>query len=116
LGLVDEEVHIMITSTILTLRSFLPLVRAGQEKKIVQISSELGSIEKAVHLPGLNDIYSVCRAAINMMIRKWAGALKGEGITAVVVHPGKSCVCRYHFVEYNFEMRDGGLIVGRVGS
>jgi len=88
LSLVDDELHHMVTGTIGVLQAFLPLIRRGQDKKIVVISSGLGSIEKAVYLPGLNDIYSVTRAALNMLIRKWGATLKPEGITSVVVHPG----------------------------
>lgn len=78
----------MITQTIGTLRAFLPLIRKGHDKKIVVISSALGSIELAAGMPGLNDIYSVTRAALNMLVRKWGGVLKLEGITTALVHPG----------------------------
>jgi NAD(P)-dependent dehydrogenase (short-subunit alcohol dehydrogenase family) len=86
--MVDKELHFMITGTLGLLQSFLPLIRQGHNKKIVVVSSALGSIELATGMPGLNDIYSVTRAALNMLIRKWGGALKSEGITTAVVHPG----------------------------
>jgi len=96
LSLVDDELHYMVTGTIGLLQAFLPLVRKGHGKKIVVISSALGSIERSVNLPGLNDIYSVARAALNMLVRKWGGALKLEGITTAVIHPG--IVFRSEFV------------------
>lgn len=99
LNLIDDEMHYMITGTIGILQAFLPLIRAGQQKKIVVISTLLGSIESALHMPGLNDIYSVSRAALNMIVRKWGAVLKMEGITAVAVNPGKSgipCIVLRH--------------------
>lgn len=89
----------MVSGTLGLLRAFLPLIRKGEGKKIMAISSVLGSIEQSVNLPGLADQYSVTRAALNMLIRKWGGVLKGEGITTVTIHPGKiflktRCCCR----------------------
>jgi len=88
LSLVDEELHFMVTRTLGILQAFLPLIRKGQDKKIVVVTSALGSIEASVNTPGLGDIYSVARAALNMLVRKWGGALKLEGITTALVHPG----------------------------
>jgi NAD(P)-dependent dehydrogenase (short-subunit alcohol dehydrogenase family) len=86
--LVDEELHFMITGTLGILQAFLPLIRRGQDKKIVVVTSALGSVEASVNTPGLADIYSVARAALNMLVRKWGGSLKSEGITTALVHPG----------------------------
>ncbi|PMD63080.1 putative short-chain dehydrogenases/reductase [Hyaloscypha bicolor E] len=52
------------------------------------VTSLLGSIELAEGMPGLNDSYCVSRAAPNMLIRKWGGALSHEGTTTALVHPG----------------------------
>lgn len=88
--MVDDELHYMVTGTLELFQAFLPQIRKGHDKKIVVVTSALGSIENAVNLPGLNDIYSVARAALNMLVRKWGGALKSEGITTALVHPGMS--------------------------
>jgi NAD(P)-dependent dehydrogenase (short-subunit alcohol dehydrogenase family) len=88
LPLFDEELHTMVTGTLGVLQGFLPLIRQGQDKKILVVSSVLGSIDQSVNLPGLNDSYSVARAALNMLVRKWGGILKMEGITTALVHPG----------------------------
>jgi NAD(P)-dependent dehydrogenase (short-subunit alcohol dehydrogenase family) len=88
LALFDEELHFMVTATLGVIRSFLPLIRQGQEKKILVVTSVLGSIDQSVNLPGLDDSYSVARASLNMLIRKWGGVLKSEGITTAVIHPG----------------------------
>jgi len=80
----------MVSGTLGLLRAFLPLIRQGQGKKILAISSIIGSIEQSINLPGLNDQYSVTRAALNMLIRKWGGVLKNEGIATATIHPGLS--------------------------
>jgi NAD(P)-dependent dehydrogenase (short-subunit alcohol dehydrogenase family) len=79
-----------IINNSIVIRSFLPLIRAGKAKKFIFMTSVLGSIELAEGMPGLNDAYCVSRAALNMLIRKWGGALKYESITTALVHPGKS--------------------------
>jgi len=84
----DKEFHLMVTGTLGLLRAFLPLIRQGQGKKILVISSILGSINQSANLPGLNDQYSVTRAALNMLIRKWGSVLKNEGIATASIHPG----------------------------
>lgn len=79
----------MVTGTLGLLRSYLPLIKKGEQKKILVISSVLGSIDRAAYMPGLADAYSISRAALNMLVRKWGGALKGEGVTTAVIHPGE---------------------------
>jgi len=50
----------------LLLRGFLPLVKKSSAKKVMQLSSVLGSIEYAGSMPGLTPSYSVAKAALNM--------------------------------------------------
>jgi NAD(P)-dependent dehydrogenase (short-subunit alcohol dehydrogenase family) len=85
-----DELNFEIINNTILIRSFLPLIRLGKAKKFIFISSSLGSIELAGSMPTLNDAYSVSRAALNMLIRKWGAALKFEGITTAVIHPGKN--------------------------
>ncbi|KAF8877868.1 hypothetical protein BD779DRAFT_1230215 [Infundibulicybe gibba] len=68
--------------------AFLPLIRKSKAKKLVFVSSELGSIELGGQLPHLANAYSVSKAALNMLARKWGATLKKEGITVVLLHPG----------------------------
>ena len=84
-----EELKLEVVHTTILIRSFLPLIRAGKPGKFIFISSVLASIELAATMPGLNDAYCVSRAALNMLIRKWGGMLKFEGIATALVHPGK---------------------------
>ncbi|KAF8877998.1 hypothetical protein BD779DRAFT_1228150 [Infundibulicybe gibba] len=68
--------------------AFLPLVKKSSAKKIVFITSQLGSLEIGAQLPGLANAYSVSKAALNMLARKWGATLKPQGITTILIHPG----------------------------
>ncbi|EED16104.1 short-chain dehydrogenases/reductase, putative [Talaromyces stipitatus ATCC 10500] len=83
-----SEVDFTITAPLNLLREFLPLIRKGQAKRALFVTSVIGSIELAAHMPGLLNAYAVARAALNMLVRKWSSTLKGEGITAALIHPG----------------------------
>ncbi|RFU78916.1 hypothetical protein TARUN_3312 [Trichoderma arundinaceum] len=84
----EEELVFSIISTVKLLRALLPSVKKGNDKKILVLSSVLGSIETAYHMPGLSNPYSVAKASLNMLIRKWSATLKNDGITTILVHPG----------------------------
>jgi NAD(P)-dependent dehydrogenase (short-subunit alcohol dehydrogenase family) len=64
----------------------LPLLRKGNKKLIVNISSEAGSIGAC----GRTREYSYCmsKAALNMASRILQNALKEEGIKVLALHPG----------------------------
>jgi NAD(P)-dependent dehydrogenase (short-subunit alcohol dehydrogenase family) len=67
-------------------QALLPNLRLGSTKKIVNISSDLGSIEKNT---GGNFIgYRESKAALNMFTRSMAAELGDEGFTCVVMSPG----------------------------
>ncbi|KAK3318686.1 putative short-chain dehydrogenases/reductase [Apodospora peruviana] len=83
-----KEIDFTLVGTILVLRAFLPLVRKSRTKKVLQLSSVLGSIEQAAWTPGLTPTYSVAKAALNMLIRKWGASLKSEAIITLLIHPG----------------------------
>ncbi|KAF8890656.1 hypothetical protein BD779DRAFT_1516272 [Infundibulicybe gibba] len=83
-----QEVYHNTVSPVQIGNAFLPLIRKSTEKKIVFISSELGSLQIAGNLPDLANVYSISKAALNMVARKWGATLKKEGITTVLIHPG----------------------------
>ena len=64
----------------------LPLLRKGQKKLIVNVSSEAGSIEACWR----KSEYSYCmtKAALNMGSRILQNYLEGEGIKVLALHPG----------------------------
>ncbi|KAF7556989.1 hypothetical protein G7Z17_g1069 [Cylindrodendrum hubeiense] len=83
-----SDLNFTITAPILLIREFLPLIRDGDHKRILIISSVLGSIQRAAFTPNLANGYSIARAALNMLARKWSPVLKTEGITLAILHPG----------------------------
>jgi NAD(P)-dependent dehydrogenase (short-subunit alcohol dehydrogenase family) len=62
----SNEVGFTLSATLLLLQEFLPLIKKSEAKKILIISSNLGSIELANVIIGALNAYSVARAALNM--------------------------------------------------
>lgn len=66
--------------------ALLPAVRSGGAKKLVHVTSGMGSI--ADNTSGGSYGYRMSKAALNMMSRSLAVDLRSEGITSVVINPG----------------------------
>ncbi|KAF8877996.1 hypothetical protein BD779DRAFT_1677064 [Infundibulicybe gibba] len=88
LELFAKEIHHNTVVPVQMGNAFLPLIRKSTVKKFVIITSELGSLEIGGNLPGLANAYSVSKAALNMVTRKWGATLKAEGIISMLIHPG----------------------------
>jgi NAD(P)-dependent dehydrogenase (short-subunit alcohol dehydrogenase family) len=65
--------------------AFLPSVALSEQKKIINITSGQGSIEKTW---GCCTIYRTSKAALNMMMRNISIELKKKGITVGLISPG----------------------------
>lgn len=68
------------------LAAALPALRRGVERKIINISSELGSM--AQNLTGGWTGYRMSKSALNMFTRCAAGELGKDGFTCISLHPG----------------------------
>lgn len=66
--------------------ALLPHLRRGSARKIVHVTSGMGSI--ADNTSGGSHGYRMSKAALNMACRSMAVDLRGEGFTAIVVNPG----------------------------
>ena len=66
--------------------TFAPNVARGKQKKIVNITSKMGSIDD--NTSGDAYIYRSSKAALNMITRSLAHDLAPRGIAAAVLHPG----------------------------
>jgi NAD(P)-dependent dehydrogenase (short-subunit alcohol dehydrogenase family) len=66
--------------------ALLPHVRRGQVKKLVHVTSGLGSIGD--NKSGGYYAYRMAKAALNMMAKNLAMDLRGDGITSIVINPG----------------------------
>jgi len=73
-----------------TINTFLPLIRAGKEKKIIVISTGMADVDliNRFSVP-IAAPYSVSKAATNALVAKYNAALgKSEGIMVLALSPG----------------------------
>ncbi|MBN2440153.1 MAG: SDR family NAD(P)-dependent oxidoreductase [Spirochaetales bacterium] len=71
---------------LMVVTSFLPLVRAGTGKLIVNISSEAGSIGNSTRKSEFS--YCMSKAALNMASKILQNRVAKEGIKVLAIHPG----------------------------
>ena len=66
---------------------FAKLLRQGTEPQMINVSSQLGSLQEMERNKGLYS-YNASKAALNMVTRKLAHDLHDAGITVIALHPG----------------------------
>jgi len=84
----DDYMRTLAVNTagpMLVTAAVLPNLRSGDQKKIVNITSRLGSIELS---GGGFYGYRESKAALNMFTKTLAGELGPEGFTCLALHPG----------------------------
>ncbi|KAI0071430.1 NAD(P)-binding protein [Panus rudis PR-1116 ss-1] len=89
LAMFEKEISFYTISVIHILREFKPLVLKSVEKKFIFISSVTASLTLVPSIGG--DIcipYSIGKAALNMLVRKWGIVNQEQGITVAMIHPG----------------------------
>ena len=67
-------------------QALLPQLRAGRGKKVINLTSRMGSIED--NSSGAAYAYRASKAALNMETRSLAIDLRAAGFVCVVLHPG----------------------------
>jgi len=77
--------HVNAVGPIMVVQAFLRLLRTSREAKIINITSQLGSITRQM---SNHYSYNSSKAALNMLTRILASELRPAGIMAVVAHPG----------------------------
>ncbi len=81
----DKVLRINTIAPILMIQAFVPHLLKGQERKAVNITSRMGSIEEM----GADYIaYRTSKAALNAAMRTIAHDLKEQKITVINLHPG----------------------------
>jgi NAD(P)-dependent dehydrogenase (short-subunit alcohol dehydrogenase family) len=78
--------RINTVAPVIVTQAFLDLLRKGSDSRVVNISSDAGSL--GLRNNGCDYSYSASKAALNMMTRCLNGDLASDGILAVAVHPG----------------------------
>ena len=69
--------------------AFLPLLREGSVKKVVMISSGLGDLQLTLRLGfPFSAPYCISKAALNMVVAKYAMELQQKGIAFLAISPG----------------------------
>jgi len=79
---------VMATNTLAPLKmaeAFIEPVAASEQKKIITISSSLGSISRTF---GGSYFYRASKTAVNMMMANLASDVKGRGVIVGIVTPG----------------------------
>lgn len=89
--IVQEDVllstfNINVAGPVRITQALLPLVRLGREKKIIHISTEMGSIGS--NKRGGAYSYRISKAALNMLMKNLSLELYSEGIVSMALHPG----------------------------
>ncbi|KAM0814080.1 putative short chain oxidoreductase protein [Seiridium cardinale] len=81
-----------VTGTHETICAFLPLLRRGKQKKIVNFSSTLGAITTAQTDPSMVTVgypaYKISKAGTHMVTALWSNRLKDEGFCVYIQSPG----------------------------
>lgn len=78
-----------VLGVVYTINAFLRLIRKGAGKKVLTLSSGQGDLEFALNvgIPNAGP-YSVSKAAVNMVMVKYAVRFKAEGIVFLTISPG----------------------------
>jgi NAD(P)-dependent dehydrogenase (short-subunit alcohol dehydrogenase family) len=66
--------------------AFIDLLSLGQMKKVINITSKMGSIDD--NTSGHHYLYRSSKTALNMVTKSMALDLAPKGITVIVMHPG----------------------------
>ena len=82
---VARSLKVNVGGPLMTSQALYPLLKKGREKKIINVSSRMGSIQLT---DGGMTSYRVSKAALNMLTRNQAIEYKKDGIAVVIVHPG----------------------------
>lgn len=90
-GILEAEVMldsfaVNSVAPLMVAQAYLDLLKAGSNPRIVNITSQLGSLARKQS--GGNYSYCASKAALNMLTRALAFDVRAMGITAMMMHPG----------------------------
>lgn len=81
------QIEVNAVGPLLLARGLLPNLRRSDNARIVNVSSQIGSMEVSQKM-GRDLGYAVSKAALNMITVKLAVRLRDDGISAIALHPG----------------------------
>lgn len=80
-----DHLQVNVGGVFLTTKYLYPLLKTGKSKKVINLSSNLGSIE----LSGGGSIaYRVSKAGLNMLTKQQAVEYRADGIVVISLSPG----------------------------
>lgn len=82
---IAHHLDVNIGSVFLTTRCLYPLLQKGNDKKVINISSQMGSIELCA---GGGLPYRISKAGLNMLTKNQAIEYRRDGVSVVSLHPG----------------------------
>lgn len=80
--------NVNVLGPMLVTKHAVPLLRRGNEPRLFNISSQLGSIQALEENRWGGYVYNASKAAMNSFTRMLAHELRADGIAVVTVHPG----------------------------
>lgn len=90
-SIIKSVFNVNVIGTILVTKACLPFLASGQSRTVMNLSSQLASIEKCWGIQGRYGgvcSYRMSRAANNMAMRCFGGELRDEGYIFVAMSPG----------------------------
>ncbi|NDJ53624.1 MAG: SDR family oxidoreductase [Chloroflexi bacterium] len=81
-----NTLHTNAVGPMLVAQRFYDLLKHGAQPRLINMTSQLGSIARA--RGGGNYSYNASKAALNMLTRMTALRIKDEGIITIMMHPG----------------------------
>ncbi|KAJ5467893.1 hypothetical protein N7475_005645 [Penicillium sp. IBT 31633x] len=85
----NETFNVNVMGPHLVSRAFLPLLRKGEKKTVINISTTMGSISMAEAFRSLpSPAYKISKAALNMLTVQYAKKYEDDGFTFLAVSPG----------------------------
>jgi len=85
--IMQQTFDVNATGAMRVVVQFLPFLQKSEQAKLINITSQLGSLQAMTRLWGRYS-YNSSKAALNMLTRMLALDLKEDGITVVCIHPG----------------------------
>ncbi|BCR88869.1 uncharacterized protein ACHE_50067S [Aspergillus chevalieri] len=85
----EWHMSVNVTGVHNVIRAYLPLMQSGQVKKVINISSALGSITRAPQMTfATAPAYKISKAALNALTVQYALSYQDEGFTFIALCPG----------------------------
>lgn len=81
-----EAFHVNTIAPMLLTERLLPQLREGKDRKLIYMSSKMGSI--ADNGSGGSYVYRSSKTALNQVVKSLAGDLTSDGFTVLTLHPG----------------------------